>query len=241
MSIVRIRAIGTLIVVAALGVGACGGSSNNSGSGDKSTGSTQDLSKITTGNSQFDALLQKARTAKYKATYSNTDGSSYTIVNDPPKAAFINGTTAMYQGSDGKTVSCSGTGATAQCMEVPGGTGLITMIQSALGPWAMLLQNIPSGLFVDVQTTNKTIAGRDATCTTIDASKLVPGQTGSLEGCFDSALGIFLSGTTTSGSTTSSITATDVSTSVTDADTTPPAKATATPSYTIPSYTVPST
>jgi hypothetical protein len=211
--------IPVIIALVGLVLASCGGSNNS-----KALIKGAPTGKSGSGNSGFDALIGKSKNATYKAVY-NSGGSEITIVNLPPASAYINGDTGYYQDAAGTTTVCNGTGSSATCTEAPAGAGpsVTTMMQGMFGAYGALLTTSAASVFLNVQTSEKTIAGRQAKCAKIDASKF--GSAGSVEVCADAELGILLSMNTTdsSGKQDSQLEATSVSTNPTQADVTPPA------------------
>jgi hypothetical protein len=227
----------TIVLVAVLALAACG-SSKSSGSSD--TGShLSDVPGSTNGsgksdNSGFASLVQKAKDAKYKVTYTNTDGQSFTIAQDPPKFSLVEGDSATYVTADGSSVSCSGTGSSATCSQLPGtGAAIQQGMASAFGAVGQLFVTLANenigglGGLGHIATTSKTIAGRDAECATVDKNTL--GVLGAAIGdasyavCIDKDTGVMLSTKTTDqGGKTNEITASDFG-SPSDSDFTPPA------------------
>jgi hypothetical protein len=238
-----------VVLVAVLALAACG-SSKSSGTSDTgskfstTTGSGGDGGGSDNG---FASLVEKAKDAKYKVTYSNSGGESFTIAQDPPKFSLTEGDSATYVTEDGSSVSCSGSGSSATCTQIPGtGTAIQQGMSSAFGAIGQLFVTLASqnlnglGNLVHISTTSKTIAGRDAECATLDKNSL--GVLGSAIGdasyqvCIDKDTGVMLSSKSTDESgKVDEITATDFG-DPSDSDFTPPA----TPS-TIPGLTTPTT
>lgn len=229
---VRMKRI-AVVLVAVLALAACG-SSKSSGAGNGGN-PTIPGSKTTSGggsDSGFASLVGKAKDAKYKVTYQNSsDNGSFTIAQDPPKFSLVEGDSATYVTSDGSSVSCSGTGSSATCTELPGtGTAIQQGMASAFGAVGSLFVTLASenlnGL-VNISTTSKSIAGRDAECATVDKNTL--GVLGAAIGnasyqvCIDKDTGVMLSSKSTDQTgKTDEITATDFG-SPSDSDFTPPA------------------
>jgi hypothetical protein len=228
-------------LVAVIALAACG-SSNSSGAGAGGNGShLSSPSGATNGGgsstNDFASVVGKAKTATYKVTYSNSDGGSFTIAQDPPKFSLIEGESATYVTSDGSSVSCAGSGSAARCTQLPGtGTAVQQGMASAFGAVGTLFTTLASenlhGL-LNISTTGKSIAGRDAECATIDKNSL--GVLGAAIGdasyqvCMDKDTGVMLSSKASNGSgKADSITATDFG-SPSDSDFTPPATPTTVP------------
>ena len=112
---------------------------------------------------------------------------------------------------------------------MPGtGAALKTGLTAGLGAFAALFLSQSSGIpgLVNIKTTDETIAGRDASCATIDAGSLGALASvikGSYTVCIDKETGMMLQTKSDSGTgSTEDVTATDVG-EPTDADFTPPA------------------
>ncbi len=231
------------VIAAAVFVAACGGSSksNSSGSNGSNGTSTTTASGGTGGSDEFSQLTAKAKTADIKITYTSTDGKPQTYEQDGTgKTAFtIGDSTTIYDGTN--SISCTGTGTTAQCTQFAGNGG------SAAGAFVTSLLGIYSGLRSSVyggHVSSETIAGRDAKCVTFKASDyaglagLAGGKgydpSASATVCADSETGFLLKFVATGNNQTSNYflaTAVDKSS---PSDFQPPV----TP-QTIPNYTVP--
>jgi hypothetical protein len=225
-----------VLALVAVGLAGCGGSGKSSTKAgdtspdDKSASTSGDDGGSGGGDSEFSKLLAKTKAAKYKVTYQSGADEAFTIAQDPPRFSYIQGDSATYITEDGSAVSCSGTGSEATCTQLPGsGETLKTSLTTGLGAFAALfLIQAGSGIpgLLDIKTTDKQIAGRDAACATIDSSTLGAlgaAIKGSYSVCVDKETGIMLQTKADSGSgSTEDITATDFS-EPTDADFTPPA------------------
>jgi hypothetical protein len=221
----KVLAVLTVAALASVALAACGGDDDDS-SGAKSTAKSDttekagssdsngsDTTDVTTGNKKYDELIAKAKTTPYRVTYKSTGSSDeFTIVNDPPKSAFITGDSRYVRDGD-KTTVCSGTGGDAQCYEMPaGGAGVESLVTGFFGAYASFLaaDEGKDNPFLDVSNTDdETIAGRDAACAKIEAAKLA-GAEGSIKVCIDKETGVLLLGETESNGQTNSIEATDV-------------------------------
>jgi hypothetical protein len=202
-----------IVAVAMSTLAACGGddddsASNGSGttvkSGDNgSTGST-------TGNADYDALLKKAKTSKYRVTYKSGDNDEITISNDPPKSAFISGDTIFIDTGD-EAVTCNGTGSDAKCIKNPAGqAGVDAMLSGFFGVYSALVTAADKdlGFAIDVsKSSDEEIAGRSAQCAEISGGALVQ-ATGHLKACIDKETGVLLLGEASDGSDTNKIEAT---------------------------------
>jgi hypothetical protein len=207
------------------GVFGSGGSSDSSGGGSNGGGSS-------TGNSDLDALIAKAKSANVKVTYKSSGSSDdFTLIQYHGDSAFISGDSGYYT-SNGKSVSCSDLkGSTPTCQELPGGANLgQTMTAAFFGVYSAIFTSSSKlgslGVDVSKSTSNETIAGRSAECVKISGSAL--GTSGSLTACIDKETGVFFKGSTTaSDSESSSVEATAFADSSAD-DVKPPAGATTT-------------
>ena len=214
------------LVVVAIGFAGCGGSSTPSS---KASGSGNTTGK-NGGDDELSKLLEKTKSAKYKVTYQSGNDEAFTIAQDPPLFSYVQGDSATYVLKDDSAVSCSGTGSTATCTQLPGGGATMkTGLTAGLGAFAALfLSQSGTGIpgLLNVKTTNKEVAGRDAACATIDAGSLgalSAALKGSYSVCIDKETGIMLQTKADSGNgSTDDITATAFS-EPTEADFTPPA------------------
>jgi hypothetical protein len=222
-----------VVALAMSTIAACGGddddSANNSSgttvqSGDNgSTGSTGS----TTGNADYDALLKKAKTSKYRVTYESGANDEITISNDPPKSAFISGD-SMFIDTGSEELSCSGTGSDAKCIKSPlGQAGIETMLTGFFGVYSALITAADKdlGIVFDVSKSgDEEIAGRSAQCAEITGGALVQGK-GHLKACVDKETGVLLLGESSDGSDTNKIEATKFE-DPKDSDFEPPAEPT---------------
>jgi hypothetical protein len=219
----KMLAVVTVAALASVMLGACGGDDDDSASGSKSPTSekSSDSTKAggddgttvsTTGNDEYDELLKKAQNASYRVTYTSSGSNDeFTISHDPPNSAFIAGDSRYVKSGD-TTIACSGSGSDEQCFSMPGGSqGVDAIVQGFFGAYASLfLANGESNPFFDVKSSDdETIAGRDAKCASVDASKLA-GSEGHVKVCIDKETGILLLGETEGGGDKSTIEATEV-------------------------------
>src|SRR5512146_3287918 len=111
------------LVLTASTVVSCGGSSSKSESPTDTSPQTTSADTSANGggttSDDFSALIAEASKAKIKITYSRSNGESVTLAQDGNgKTAYLTGDSALY--SDGNTtVSCTGTGADAECTQIP--------------------------------------------------------------------------------------------------------------------------
>jgi hypothetical protein len=213
-----------VVLVAALALAACGSSSSSGSGGTGGSG----------GSNDFASLLQQSKTAKYKVTYSRDSGGDITIAQDPPKFALVESGSATYVTADGSAVTCEGSGSSATCTQLPStsGSSIQQGLSSAFGAIGSALVAATSagvpGLTNIVSKSGSKIAGRDATCATIDKKSLGIIGSGLPSGasysvCVDKDTGVLLSSKSNDGSgNVSSITAKSFA-SPTAADFTPPA------------------
>jgi hypothetical protein len=218
------------LAVAALGaatLGACGGDDDTAATASEaieandgqSTDSTErenadDVTDATTGNREYDALLEKARTASYRVTYQSDDGDDeFTISHDPPKSAFITDDGTMYIRSGDESITCSGQGGELQCFTMPdAGAGADAVVQAFFGVYAGLLATSEEadGVLFDVTTSSdEQVAGRAAKCAEVEAGALTGGD-GRFKVCIDAETGVLLLGETESDGTTNQIEAVKV-------------------------------
>ncbi len=158
------------LMLATSTVVACGGSSGKSGSSDTQPQvTTGDTGGDGSASDAFSQLVAQASTANIKITYAQSDGDSVTIAQDGNgKTAYQSGDSTFYTDGD-TTVSCSGTGADAECTQIPGGgaigTSILTVFTTLFSGLAKLDSSVYSG-----HESSETIAGRDAQCITFKAS-----------------------------------------------------------------------
>jgi hypothetical protein len=216
-----------IVAVAMSTLAACGGDDDDSAS--NGTGTTvqsgdNGSTGSTTGNADFDALLKKVKTSKYRVTYESGDNDEITISNDPPKSAFISGD-SMFINTGSETLTCNGTGSDAKCIKSP--VGLETMLTGFFGVYSALITAADKdlGIIVDVSKSgDEEIAGRSAQCAEISGGALVQGK-GHLKACVDKETGVLLLGETSAGSDTNKIEATKFE-DPKDSDFEPPAEPT---------------
>jgi hypothetical protein len=204
-----------IVVVAMSTIAACGGDDDDSASGSNNSGTTvksgdNGSTDSTTGNADFDALLKKVKTSKYRVTYESGSNDEITISNDPPKSAFISGdSTIIDTGSE--TLTCNGTGSDAKCIKSPlGQAGVETMLTGFFGVYSALISAADKnlGIVFDVSKSgDEEIAGRSAQCAEISGGALVPGK-GHLKACVDKETGVLLLGESSDGNDTNKIEAT---------------------------------
>ncbi len=246
----------TGMVIAAMTLAACGGSSKSSSTGAGNTsksGGSPTTGGILSGNSDLAKLAGQYAKAKIKITYQQTGSGStdtLTIAQDGNgKSSFSTGSGTFY--SDGKTsVSCDGTGTSATCTDLGSLGGAANIGASFTGifaAFAAVLTQLGGG-----DKSSQTIAGRDASCVKYKASDVIGRLSGlslfkgsdikssdydpndSATICIDKKTGFVLEFTSTKkGAPSDSMTATAVS-DPTDADFTPPVTPQTMPSISVP-------
>jgi hypothetical protein len=215
----------TVCALAIATLGACGGDDDSADDArdaleavddvtapDGDDDGADDLTDVTTGDDEYDALLEQARTASFRVTYrSSGGGDEFTISQDPPNVAFITGGGASFIRTGDEIVSCSGEGAAAQCFVMPDdGMGIDAMVQGFFGMYSVLLATSDEadglgGLGFDVETSDdEEIAGRDAKCAEVEAGELAGGD-GRYKVCVDAETGVLLLGESEGGGETSTI------------------------------------
>jgi hypothetical protein len=162
------RRLAVLLVAGAVALAGCGSGDSSNDAKDGANGDT----------SPFSELLDKAQKAKYKVTYTSGDTGSevFTLAQDPPRFAYVSDGRSTYVTADGAAVTCSGSGSSATCKEVPGsGDSYRANLGNAFGAvGAMFLSAAGSAIpdLLDIKTSEDQIAGRDAVCATLDSSTL---------------------------------------------------------------------
>jgi hypothetical protein len=215
------------LVAVAVALAGCGNSESSGAPGNPASGNLG--SSGGGGSDEISKLLAKTKEAKYKVTYESGNDKPITIAQDPPRFSYVSGDSASYVLADGSAVSCSGKGSSATCTALPGGDAIKTMMTTVYGAvGSFLLSDAGNGIpgLLNIKTTDKKIAGRDAACATIDSSALGVLSAvikGSYTVCIDKQTGIMLQTKSDDGSgSTSDLTAIDFG-APTDADLTPPA------------------
>jgi hypothetical protein len=186
--------IAALTATLALAVAACGsGKSSSSGSGSTTT---------VQGGTDFTSLVEKSKTSAFKVTYKTSDGDTITIAQDGKgkESVVAGGKLFIDDGSTG--ITCDGTTSTATCRN--GGTAgreAADAAKSVITNAATAIAGLASTSIFNGHTSSATIAGRDATCVTVDASdvtgvlgpiarRLVSGASGTV--CADNETGVLL-------------------------------------------------
>ncbi len=230
------------VLAAALALAACG-SSSKSGSGSTTTvggGSGND----------FTSLVAKARTSAYKVTYKTSDGKTITIAQDGTgKQSVADGNSLfIYNGST--TISCDGTTSTATCHDLgsagkaaaEAATSVFTGVYSAIA-------SLGTSSVFNGHTSSDTIAGRDATCVTVNAGDMAGvfgaiarrlGSDASGTVCADKQTGVLLKLSGGSGGNTTDVFVATEFGEPSDSDFQPPSTPKSTPTFSIPKITLPS-
>ena len=227
--------------IAALAITGCGGSSKKSTPG-VGGGTTANAGGNATsgGGSDYAKLVEKASKARFRVTYQTSTGgstnSSLTVSQDGTgKIAYFTNNGDDQTIADGdKYTTCNNVKTTPKCTQISGaaGQGTVSAFTSLLaGPAAAVQAAKVSGGFGN--TSSETIAGRDATCVSIDYIGA------KWKSCADKQTGILLKWETSSGGSGGGLVATEAG-DPKDSDFTPPATPETVPSVSLPSgYTIP--
>jgi hypothetical protein len=228
------------VVAATLALAACGSSSKSGSSG----GETTTTSGSSSGNSDdIAALAAKSKTAAFKVTYKTSGGETITIAQDGKgKQSVLEGNNLYIIDGD-SAIFCDGTTSTATCEDRGRvGKAAADAITATITQTYRAVAGLNSSLF-NGHTSSDTIAGRDATCVTVNASdmgglfgaiadKLGSSATGSM--CVDKETGVLLK---LSGGSEDSETDVIVATEFgepSDSDFQPPSTPKSVPSFTLP-------
>lgn len=208
----------------AIALAACGGSSSSQGGSGGSERSTT-TSAAASGGGAFGDLAAKAQDANVRVTYrSGGRDGDFTTARFEGDSYLAFGNDAFYS-VDGKSVTCQGSGADAQCFELPGNADLAgAIVESFFGSYAAIFDSAESSssVFGSVRTSTSrdTIAGRSAECATIAAEVL--GRSTDVTVCLDAETGFLLRAVVDDTKDSDGVEATSFRTS-TAADVTPPA------------------
>ncbi len=161
-------------------------------------------------NDELAALLEQQETTSWTVTY-DLDGEAMVITHE------ANGFTAILQGEDSRLIETADgilqCGAD-QCQAIPaGGMTMDLMMQSLLGPFAILMTADIGSFGFDLDFHDETIAGRAARCATLDPSAMTAflSELDGSEGityCVDKGTGVSLQATLTAQGETQGILAT---------------------------------
>ncbi len=228
--------------VAIFVIAGCGGSdkkttpagANNTGT-TAASGDTQPSS-----DSDYAKLVDKASKARIRVTYesSSSGGTAKTLFtlsqDGTGKTAYFSDDGDSQVIADGDTyTSCDSVKTTPKCTQFSSvtGKGLISAYTSLLAiPTAAIAAAKGGAGFGD--TSSETIAGRDATCVSIDYVGA------GWKTCADKETGILLKWETSGGGAGGTFVATEAG-APKDSDFTPPATPETVPSVSVPGYTVP--
>jgi hypothetical protein len=218
----RTLSIAATATTLALALAACGGSSSSKGGSGGGADRTTTTTAAASGGGAFGELAAKAKDANVKVTYRSGGKDGELTIAQFDGDSFISFGNDAFYSVGGKSVTCQGTGADAQCFELPGNADLAgTIVQSFFGAYASVFDEVRSSSSalgsVRTSTSRETIAGRSAECATISAKAL--GQSGDVSVCLDAETGFLLRA---GGSGAGAIEATAFRSS-TAADVTPPA------------------
>jgi hypothetical protein len=242
----RFVAFCSVAIIGGAMLAGCGGSSSKTGSGVSSTTNAAGGGG-SSGNDALSKLVSDASKQKYKVTYESGDNNnSLTYAQDG------NGNSVFGEGdaetfvSNGATISCDKSSGSWTCTQSPVSVGALA--NPFLGALA-LQKTYFSALGGHLgNTSDKTIAGRDAECVTISPKDLVGkvggaladviGKNSSFSGtsCFDKQTGVTLevSDTNASGKKSTVVAVTNFE-MPTASDFTPPATPKKAPQITLPS------
>lgn len=213
-----------IAAVVAMSLAGCGSSSpaapkDNTGSHTTSS----DTSKVTpsTGSngdkgdgdrggdvSDFDPTKPKA---PVRVTYKSDDGDTFTLSWDGTNSAYIS-TDGKFITTKDETIMCSDNGCVKTANTGAAGAGVAGGFMAMLNMLGSLKDSQPN-LFTDKS--SATIAGRNATCMTFDASKLAAlggdaDTTGKAQFCWDNKSGVLLRLQSTDKDETGNLEATEV-------------------------------
>jgi hypothetical protein len=179
----RLLALMFTAVLALGALAACGGDdddANNSGApgqqqdggddGGSGDGSTDDGD---TGDGSLSDLLAKQKDATIKITYRQQDGELLTISQDGDRVATFIGEDSSYISTPDGAVSCSGLDTDAPtCTEMPDvGGNLGALGLASFQVYASIAESVADVAGVD--TASDTVAGRDATCVTVNPKEVL--------------------------------------------------------------------
>lgn len=239
------------VTATVLGLVLLAGFVSSCGSDDKTSDSDDSNDATTTqpdsggGSNDFSELVAKASKANIRIVYERDGEDSITIAqNGEGKSAFTQGDSTIYTDTEADTtVSCDGTGADAECTQIPGG-GVGASILTGFTNVFTGLVNLPESVFGG-DVSDDTIAGRDARCITFSASSFSPlaALAGSFDGeatiCVDEETGFLLKLATDDGSSTKELfIATEVGEASED-DVTPPVEPSKVTLPSIPGISIP--
>ena len=157
------------VVAATLALAACG-SSSKTGS---SSGETRTANGSNGGSGDFSSLVAKAKTSPYKGTYKTSDDRTITIAQDGSGKQSVSEGNHLYINNGSTTISCDGTTSTATCHDLgSAGNTIVDAATAAFKGVYSAIAALGSSSVLNGQTSSETIAGRDATCVTVDAANM---------------------------------------------------------------------
>src|SRR5262249_25227435 len=157
--------IGAAVATVALGLAACG-SSKPSASGSGSTTTVKS-------GSDFSSLVAKSKTSAFKVTYKTSEGDTLTIAQDGTGKEMVTAGSNLFINTGSTTISCDGTTSTATCRDLgSAGQRSAEAAKSVIDEAAKAIAALGSSSALNGQTTSESIAGRDATCVTVNASDI---------------------------------------------------------------------
>jgi hypothetical protein len=229
------------VLGATLALAACGSSSKSGSSGSSTT---------TAGGGNGNAvssLVEKSKTSAFKVTYKTSTGDTITIAQDGKgKESVVKGD-QLYINDGSTIISCDGTTSTATCRELGDeGKSTYESVTSAITDAAGAIARLGSSSLLNGQTSSETIAGRDATCVTVNATDMTGalgaiarglGATASGSVCADNETGALLKVSGGSGDHSTDVFVATNFDQPSDSDFQPPS--TPRPAPTVPSFTVP--
>ena len=230
------------VLAATLALAACGSSSKPSSAGSGSTTTAGG------GASDFSSLVAKSKTASFKVTYKTSDGDTVTVAQDGTDKQAVTEGNNLFIKNGSTAISCDGTTSTATCRDLgsagknAAGAGI-----SLITDTANAIAELASSSVLNGHTSSETIAGREATCVTVNVADMAGilgsiarrlGADASSTVCADNETGVLLKLSGRSGdSSTDLFVATDFG-QPSDSDFQPPSTPKSVP--TIPQITLPS-
>ena len=138
--------------------------------GDNTSPTTQAGGNGGGGSDDFSQLVAQASKANIKITYEQDGDKTITIAQDGNgKTAFTSDDNSTIYSDGDTTVTCDGTGAEAECTQLPGGGALGGSILTGFTSMFAGLTQLDSSVYGG-HTSSDTIAGRDARCINFKAS-----------------------------------------------------------------------
>lgn len=194
----RLVATGSVVLIAIVTLGACGGSEDESpSSSDRNPLNT--APDGSSSDSDFSKLYADMTKQKFKITFVNDDGEESTYAQDGNgKSVFGTGDTQYFTSSSGSVSCTTSSGGKAECATVPAGVATSGFLRIYAGG-----RSLVGALSRYGDSSTDTIAGRDAECETFSAEtiadKAPPGLSaiiGAIKGsaayCIDKETGVLL-------------------------------------------------